>query len=122
MAFQQLSRTPSIVRTKEGGLLLNEERVAEALLEFLNAVDAGIAAAKQRIKEAKALLDPSKVKWEEAEGSKGLYERSEDTNNLEFKAMLKNMQAHGGKMSRDGYFYWAFEKASVVGRKPLKKN
>lgn len=60
---------------------------------------------------------PSKIKWEEAQGSKGPYERSEDMNNPEFKAMLKDLQAHKGKLNRQGYFYWVFENGHTVGRK-----
>jgi len=61
--------------------------------------------------------DPSKITWQQAEGSKGVYERSEDVNNPEFKAMLKDLQGHGGKMSRNGYFLWVFQNGTTVGRK-----
>jgi len=56
-------------------------------------------------KEEKHNWNPSAILWKEAEGSKGLYERSEDINNLEFKAMLKDLASHSGKMQRNGYFY-----------------
>ena len=36
---------------------------------------------------------------------------------MEFKAMLKDLGEHQGKFQREGYFYWAFQKATVVGRK-----
>jgi hypothetical protein len=61
--------------------------------------------------------DTNKIKWEKSTGSKGEYERSEDINNLDFKAMLKDLAAHQGKLSRDGYFYWAFHNGYTVGRK-----
>jgi hypothetical protein len=61
--------------------------------------------------------DPSKIKWEQAEGSSGLYERSEDVNNPDFKAMLKDLRAHKGKMNHEGLFYWVFENGYTVGRK-----
>jgi len=64
--------------------------------------------------------DPNKIEWKTAEGSKGPYERSEDVNNLEFKAMLKDLRVHNGKMTRGEFFYWAFEKSAVVGRKKRK--
>jgi len=95
----------------------NENSALTALLEFLNAVEAGVVAAKQRIKEAKIGWDQDKIKWEDAEGSSGKYQRSEDFNNPEFKAMLKDLQAHGGKLTRNGYFYWVFKNGSTVGRK-----
>ncbi|MDI6720737.1 MAG: hypothetical protein QMD46_14165, partial [Methanomicrobiales archaeon] len=38
--------------------------------------------------------DPAKIKWEPAVSAGGrAYERSEDTNNLEFKALLKDLAA-----------------------------
>jgi hypothetical protein len=61
--------------------------------------------------------DANKIKWEKSTGSKGEYERSEDINNLDFKAMLKDIAAHQGKLSRDGYFYWTFNNGTTVGRK-----
>ena len=61
--------------------------------------------------------DPNAIKWENAEGFKGEYERSEDVNNPEFKAMLKDLAQHGGKLTRNGMFYWVFKNGSTVGRK-----
>lgn len=110
-----------------------EDVSLEALLDFFDAVEAGIAQAKHRLKEAKVGLtpgsieekkfgwNPNKIKWVQAEGTSGPYERSEDVNNLEFKAMLKDLADHKGKFQREGYFYWAFQRASVVGRKLVKK-
>lgn len=101
----------------------NEDLATLALLEFLNACEAGIAAAKQLIKEnklpetPKPTWNPEKIKWTPAEGASGPYERSEDTNNSDFKALLKDLAAHQGKLSRDGYFYWVFRNGYTVGRK-----
>lgn len=61
--------------------------------------------------------DHSKIAWAQAEGPSGAYERSEDVNNLEFKAMLKDIQDHEGKLTRGPYFYWAFQNGHTVGRK-----
>jgi hypothetical protein len=98
------------------------ELAEEMLLDFLNAVETGIATAKQRYKEQKGLnddaaWDPNRIKWERTQGSSGLYERSEDINNLDFKLLLKNLAQNCGKLFRDGYFYWAFQNRSIVGRK-----
>lgn len=94
-----------------------------ALLEFLNACFAGIAAAKSLIKEAKLpetpqlRWNPEKIKWTPSQGASGPYEHSGDVNNLDFKALLKDLAMHQGKLSRDGYFYWAFRNGYTVGRK-----
>jgi len=65
--------------------------------------------------------NPDKIKWVQAEGTSGPYERSEDVDNPDFKAMLKDLADHKGKFQREGYFYWAFQKAGVVGRKKKVK-
>ena len=102
---------------------MSEEDIAtEALLEYLNGCEAGIAAAKHVISQGKGLdkYDLGKIKWEAAEGPSGPYERSEDINSLDFKLLVKDLQAHDGKLTRGDYFYWKFSKSAVVGRKKRK--
>ena len=94
-----------------------QDLALEALTDFFNAVEAGIESARQHIKTNKHVWNPDAIKWEKAEGTKGEYERSEDANNLEFKAMLKDLASHGGKMNHEGYFYWTFQNGTTVGRK-----
>ena len=96
-----------------------EDLVLESFLEFLNAVEAGIYAARNRIKTSKALVDSdvTKIKWITAEGPKGTYERCEDVNNLEFKKLLKDLVAHKNQLTQNGYFYWLFQNGTTVGRK-----
>jgi hypothetical protein len=69
-----------------------DDTATAALLEFLNASEAGITAAKHLIMEAKGvaeehswLWDPSKIKWQQTQGSSGPYEKSEDVNSSDFK-------------------------------------
>ncbi len=99
----------------------------DMLLEFLNAVEAGIAAAKQRYKDRKGINDdnksswnPEKIRWEQAEGTSGPYERSEDINSPDHKELLKDLAAHQGKLTQDLYFYWTFRNGSTIGRKKTK--
>jgi hypothetical protein len=65
--------------------------------------------------------DINKIEWKPASGCSGAYERSEDLNNPHFKALLRDVQAHGGKMIVGDYFIWAFKNGGVLGRKPRKK-
>ena len=103
----------------------NEEVVLEAFVDFLNAVDAGVCAARETIKKAKGLTataqegtwNPNSIQWQDANGAKGPYQRSEDVNNLQFKAMLKDLADHEGRLRREGYFYWVFSDNQTVGRK-----
>ena len=64
--------------------------------------------------------NPDKIKWTQAEGSKGPYQRSDDVNSPDFKALLKDLETHNGKLTRNGFFYWKFNKSAVVGRKKRK--
>lgn len=100
-----------------------EDAASAALLEFLNACEAGITAAKRLIADNKGVSqqeeswDPAKIQWTMTEGSKGPYERSEDKNNPDFRLLVKQLTRHEGKLSSDGYFYWLFKNGSTVGRK-----
>jgi hypothetical protein len=104
-----------------------EDLALEVLVDFLNAVEAAAVGAKHRLKEAKVpevagfTWNPDKIKWVEAEGAHGKYEKSEDVNSLDFKELMKDLEVHNGKLTRketDGAcFYWKFEKSAVIGRK-----
>jgi len=94
--------------------------IFESLIDFSNAVETACVNLRLQIegKQKRApKWNPNKIKWQLAEGTKGPYDRSEDVNSLEFKAMLKDLASHNGKMQRNGYFYWTFKNGAVVGRK-----
>jgi hypothetical protein len=100
-----------------------EDTATTALLEFLNACEAGITAAKRLIADNKGVFqeeeswDPARIQWTVTEGSKGSYERSEDFASSDFKSLVKDLDQHCRKLARDGYFYWLFSNSSTVGRK-----
>lgn len=100
---------------------LNEDLALTALTDFLNAVEAGIMAARQTIKAIKVDLDLESIEWTQAQGSKGPYERSEDIENPNFQALLKKLEAHGDKLTQNGFFLWKFNgDVSIIGRKKRK--
>jgi len=76
--------------------------------------------ARLTVVEEKLEYDINKIRWEAAQGSSGAYERSGDVDNPHFKALLKDVQAHGGKMTVGDYFIWAFKNGHVLGRKLRK--
>lgn len=103
-----------------------EERILEILCDFATGLEAAALDIKRQIAEFvnsdnPSAWNPDKIKWEQSQGSKGPYERSEDVNNPEFKLMLKDLSAHQGKLSRDDIFYWTFQNESTVGRKKRQK-
>lgn len=94
----------------------------EDFCDFLNSLEEAVQKMKQQIAKLMGVSDglqwdPDKIKWEKAQGKKGEFERSQDVNNPEFKAMLKDLAQHGGKLFRNGFFYWVYRNGSTVGRK-----
>ena len=91
----------------------------EELIEYIKAHEAAMAKLRAKLEEIFGHFqwDPNKIKWEKATGSKGEFEKSQDFNNPEFKVMLKDLALHGGKLTRNGMFYWTYRNGSTVGRK-----
>lgn len=58
-----------------------------------------------------------KISWQEATGSKGPYFRANAQSTVDFKNMLEDVKSHGGKLFRDGEFFWVFTDQATVGRK-----
>ena len=103
-------------------LTANETRI----IETLDTIEEDLAAIKDNISSLLSELlkgveeriwFPQKIKWEQAQGASGPYELSEDPENADFEAMHKDLSAHRGKLTRDGYFYWIFRNGATVGRK-----
>jgi hypothetical protein len=94
----------------------------EAIIDFANALESACVNLRMKLGEktketAGFTWNPDLIHWEKAEGSHGAYEKSEDVNNLHFKAMLADIADHKGKLTRDGQFYWVFNNGVTVGRK-----
>jgi hypothetical protein len=97
----------------------------EDFCDFLNSLEEAVQKMKMQIGKLVGVgeekkYDIEKIKWEKAQGAKGEFERSEDVNSQDFKELLKDVQAHGGKMTVGDYFVWSFKNGSVLGRKPRK--
>jgi len=71
--------------------------------------------------EQKPRYDMAKIRWEQAEGSSGPYEKSSDVGDPNFKNLLKDVQAHKGKMTVGDFFVWAFQNGATLGRKKRQK-
>lgn len=99
--------------------MTNEEFTLKLLTDFLVAQKEAIDDVLDRIKKAKGVSDwdPTEITWQQAEGSKGLYEKATPQDNQNFRALLSDLQAHNGTLTRDGWFYWKFSETDSVGRK-----
>lgn len=64
-----------------------------------------------------ATWDPQKIRWEEATGTNGPYQRSQDTSSPDFQALVADLSVHKDKLMRGGFFYWKFQDGASVGRK-----
>ena len=95
-------------------------RETEALTALLDALEAGIVQARNILAGPPENWNPNNIKWTSSNGAKGIYERSEDVNNPDHKAPVKDLAAHSGKLTRNGIFYWLFQNGSTVGRKKAK--
>jgi len=92
--------------------MTDEDLAIEALFEFLNAVEAGVASAKRTIAQKKGfaeLSDFDKLFWEKKQGTKGEYEqtsKSANNNSDVFQALQQKLKEHGGFWQYRGYKYW----------------
>lgn len=96
--------------------------VFEILDEFMTALQSAAQDAKKKIgklngPQTEPAWNPEKILWKEAQGDKGLYHRSDDFENPEFRAMLRDLNGHKGALYRDSTFYWVFPDGRTVGRK-----
>ncbi len=64
--------------------------------------------------------NPENITWEPAQGAKGPYERSDDVDNRNFRALVRELERFQGKLTRDGFFYWTFKNGTTIGRKQRK--
>jgi ferritin-like metal-binding protein YciE len=97
---------------------MSEDTALLALLDFLDAVEAGIISAKQRIEQAKIPQeDFSVLKWQSQLGSKQPYEQTSkdmNGNNATFQALQQKLSEHGGFWKHADYSYWFHQQDSNV--------
>jgi len=89
---------------------MSEDLALEALLDFLDAIEAGVISAKQRIKEAKIPdEDFDKLRWGTKEGTKAEYEQTTkmaSNNSVLFQTLQQKLKEHNGFCQNSGYKYW----------------
>jgi hypothetical protein len=102
----------------------DDDIALEVLIEFLNAVEAGVAAAKQRVKEVEKLddaLDLSRLFWEQKQGVKGPFEQTSEKanqNSLLWQKLKAKLKEHNGFWQNNGYRFWFdMKNESVIDRR-----
>jgi hypothetical protein len=96
----------------------SEDLLAESLVNMLRGrASKAKEAASPASQERTWNWNPQKITWASAQGGKGAYERSEDTNSPDFRNLLEDLSAHQGCLERDSWFFWLFKDGKMVGRK-----
>jgi len=94
---------------------MGDDIATEALLTFLDSVEAGVAAAKHMIGQQKGvsstgpLPDFDKLFWETKEGGKGPYQQTSKSatgNSDLFRALQTQLKKNKGYWKHRGFDYW----------------
>lgn len=114
---------------------MSEDLVLEAFLDFLDAVEAGIANARRTISQVKGVTAVKEetfhiLKWEKKEGSRiGEFEVAYKKNNLAdkwgpaYNILRKNNAAINNRHYGDGYLhtYWLYGEGRIYRQKRKPK-
>lgn len=97
------------------------DQIVFAVVDFANALEAAIINLKKNVKDLAQFkeYDLEEIAWNEAQGEKGPYEKTDDVNNDHYKALIKDLKTHGGKFRKAGYFVWLFRDNKTIGRKKV---
>jgi len=100
-----------------------EKKLSEKFKELKADIVQTIEAYFEKIE---VVFDPSKIKWVQAEGFSGKYQRYPAKGekvelSQDYKALLKWLKEHNGKATYDGFFYWLFSDGATVGRKRVSE-
>jgi len=103
----------------------NDDVSLEAFCSFLDAVEAGISAARQTIKNAKRIdvekLDFSTLFWEKKTGTKGEFEQTSEKANGNsdlWKKLKARLKEHQGFCQYEGFKFWFdMQNENVIDRR-----
>ena len=117
--FKQIAREEAWQIVEEFGfpIIVDSANADEAkAVSIMQQVKAIVAGRKPK-PQTDSLADTEEIGFTRLMGASGEYEKSEDFDNARFKALLRTLQAHNGKMTADGYFLWIFPDGKAIGRK-----
>lgn len=104
------------------------EKEIEKLRAEMNAVYEGLSFILSRIDEIEKAAaghidawNPTKIKWSSAEGPSGVYEKASKQESADYQAMIDDLKAHQGCLTKDDLFFWLFDDGETTGKKPKKK-
>ena len=124
-------------KNKEENPNIDTEQLNKTMLEFLTGLEqlihetqnkilkeAGMPQCKSTITtQVNPVLGGAAVKplrWTTFQGAKGPYEKTDSAENSEFDRLWRELEDHNGTLTKNAYFYWQFQDAVAIGRKPVK--
>ena len=78
----------------------------------------------EQSKKVLATADPSDIVWKATTGGKGPFELCDpklNVDNNNYKTLLRDLQASGGRKRIGKQFYWVFPNGETIGRKESKR-
>ena len=104
----------------------SQELALEILLDFFDAVEAGIPAARQRIKEKHKLepeLDFNKLFWEKKTGTKGEFEQTSERANQNcvlWQQLKTKLKENKDFCQHSGFKFWFdMQQETVIDRRKI---
>jgi hypothetical protein len=105
--------------------------LTEEVVDFCNGLEALAVKLRKQIEKLlgsevkpkpKWNWNPEAIKWHRVEGFRGEYERylmegEKAEASPDYKNLLEDLKRHGGRLTRNGYFYWLFKDSASIGRK-----
>jgi hypothetical protein len=95
-----------------------DQRRTEIIDELLSKIGKPILDTKE------LQYDVMKVVTRQTEGPNGIYLKvtaADNQNNPDYLALVEDLKAHNGKLTRQGYFCWSFDDQKTCGMKLSKK-
>lgn len=71
--------------------------------------------------EDRPQYDLEKISWTTEKGNKGEYEKATEQDSVDYRALLNDLEAHDGKLQRQGFFIWKFTQGNSIGRKVSRR-
>ena len=113
-----LERIINLLLEYAGNIEESAKRFREALAGLVQ--ECLIQDAGKAVNERVWGWNPDAVRWVEAAGPSGEYQLASAENNQDnrdFHEMLRDLEEHDGRLSREGWFYWRFQQKHAAGRK-----